>query len=277
MKFTKLTKKLLLSALSLGLAVVTLTTTTFAWYTTNTEVSAAAKGSTSGVSNDTSLLISDAANGTFGPSVNLNKVAKDLLPVQWVDGATDNVNQFQDKGGVVSTDVIAITVYFKISQAVDKVTNIYLSNLTIENSGSLDPYDNLASSNTIEGCPTGPYTVDAVNALDLVINNVAYDLTGKMGATAAANFNGTPNAITYYNEVMGSDNAIAEDGETADFETFDYETMDPVATIAAQETTASVTIYLYLNGWDKYCFDACRGQDFDITLNFTTVKPGTEE
>ena len=37
MKFSKLTKKLLLSALSLGLAVVTLTTTTYAWYTSSTE------------------------------------------------------------------------------------------------------------------------------------------------------------------------------------------------------------------------------------------------
>lgn len=272
MKFSKLTKKLLLSALSLGLAVVTLTTTTYAWYTTNTEVSATAKGSTSAASNDASLLISNAENGTYGPTVDLSTVAKELLPIQWDSSS----NTFEDKAGVESTAYITITVYFKISQALTAETPIYLSNLTIENTGDLTEYDNLASANNIEGCPTGLYTVDAVNALDLVIGEVAYDLSGKLGAAdASAYFNGTPNALTYYNEVMNleGEDALDENDETAEFEDFDYTTMDAVATISAGETKASATLKIYLNGWDKYCFDACRDQDFDITLNFSTKKP----
>ena len=33
----------------------------------------------------------------------------------------------------------------------------------------------------------------------------------------------------------------------------------------------AVTFYFYLNGEDVYCFDACKGQTFEISLEFTTV------
>ena len=88
MKFSKLTKKLLLSALSLGLAVVTLTTTTFAWYTSSTDASAAGgTGSTSGQTSDSSLMISGDKGVSWGPTATITSSEFDLIPVQWNETA----------------------------------------------------------------------------------------------------------------------------------------------------------------------------------------------
>ena len=35
----------------------------------------------------------------------------------------------------------------------------------------------------------------------------------------------------------------------------------------------SVTYVIYLNGWDEYCFDACRGQSFSVAVEFSTEAP----
>ena len=130
MKFSKLTKKLLLSALSLGLAVVTLTTTTYAWYTSNTDVAASGSGSTSGTTNDKSLLIS--ANGNeYGPSVTfINQVDGGILPLQF-DGTDFHAYGSSDPS---STGFIKFTLHFKISEANSAApTPIYLTSLVITN------------------------------------------------------------------------------------------------------------------------------------------------
>lgn len=281
MKFTKLTKKLLLSALSLGLAVVTLTTTTFAWYTSNTDVLATGAGSTSGASNDASLLISATENGPYGPSAPLGDLTEALLPVQWNGTAKEfqTVNLDTKEGTKTTKGYITIKVWFKISQALTSNTDIYLTGITIENTtDEIAPYDNLASQ-TGTGLPTGPYSVDAVHALDLVYGNTAYNLSDKMASYVESEgfaAEDTPNAIEYYNKVMGlsAEKQLKASDETANFAKFDtYKDLASVATITAGETKASATFYVYLNGWDAYCFDACRNQTFDITLNFSTEQP----
>lgn len=65
----KLGKKLVLSSLSLGLAVVTLSTTTYAWYTSNTDVSANGMNGSIAGGSDVGLLISkDGSN--FSTAIN---------------------------------------------------------------------------------------------------------------------------------------------------------------------------------------------------------------
>ena len=62
----KLMRKLILSSFALGLAVVTLTTTTFAWYTSNTLVEAKEVIGTSATAGDALLMISNDDLETLG-------------------------------------------------------------------------------------------------------------------------------------------------------------------------------------------------------------------
>ena len=32
----------------------------------------------------------------------------------------------------------------------------------------------------------------------------------------------------------------------------------------------TVDFYIYLDGWDTYCYDACKGQEFQLDLEFTS-------
>ena len=276
---SKLTKKLLLSALTLGLAVVTLTTTTFAWYTTNTEASATGKGSTSGTTDDFSLMIS-SNNSTWGQSATIEN-GVNLIPLQW---SAENDRFEKLNGDSSASGFYQFTLYFKTSGAAS-AKDVYLKNILIYNvertANNLKKFENLSSKTT--GCPTdASYAVDAVKALDLVIGTgtdaKAYDLSGKFASVAEeykyladqATFNGgTADAVSYYKDVMGITSDFGS--ETAEFEaSLDYSVslgQIPVGDVL------SVTFTVYLNGWDAYCFDACRGQSFNIALDFTTVQP----
>ena len=82
----KLTRKLFLSICTLAICAVTLVSTTFAWYTTNTEVSASNINGASAATGTSSLLISK--NGSdWAQSISFaNEVTKDA------DGNINNVS-----------------------------------------------------------------------------------------------------------------------------------------------------------------------------------------
>lgn len=294
MKFTKLTKKLLLSALSLGLAVVTLTTTTFAWYTTSTEANASGTGTTSGTTDDSTLLISNDYN-TKGADATWSKTtsfanATSLMPAQLVKGTFKNLK------GQAESGVYTFTLWFKTSKTTGSSNiGVYLSKLNIANGGGITPYDNLL--NGVTGLtdtlvPTGAnYTIDAVRALDMKIGNTAYELSGQFDYEEdSVTSKPTIDAEYYYNSVMGGD-ALTDDSDeltplyvgdgnvvtTAD-DSNNHVSIGEIKYVAANDETdtpahydvLAVTFTIFLNGWDQYCFDACKGQDFKIELEFTT-------
>ena len=98
----------------------------------------------------------------------------------------------------------------------------------------------------------------------------SYELSGKIAGTKSSTGFGdgeTPNANAYYDAFMGTDStddaAAYNGGLTA------LERGTAIGTIAAGEVL-TVTFRVYLNGWDAYCFDACRGQSFEIDIEFST-------
>ena len=40
--------------------------------------------------------------------------------------------------------------------------------------------------------------------------------------------------------------------------------------VIPKDGVLEVTFVIYLNGWDAYCFDACRGQSFNVEIDFTS-------
>lgn len=294
MKFTKLTKKLLLSALSLGLAVVTLTTTTFAWYTSSTEANATGSGMASGTTDDSTLMIS-SNNKDWSQSAEFEDLDALLKPVAW------NGTKFVDVEGkdAASTDVFQFTLYFKTTKSVaaenPAAVKVYLNKILIANADKtlIKEYDNLTDGKQAN-CPTSTtYSVDMVRALDMLIDNDDYELsnkftyaTDKESGFGEGNANiGTADALAYYNAVMGSNNQktrptepltntvtlAGADGSIADANFVEIGAMTATGG-AAEYEVLPVTFTVFLNGWDAYCFDACRGQKFTLSLGFTTEK-----
>lgn len=278
-KMSKLTKKLLLSALALGLAVVTLTTTTFAWYTSSTTASATkGSASTSGSTADSSLMISKDGS-TFGTSVELDSVETSLIPVQWASTEF----QTKDGDGVNTNNYYEFTLYFKATS--DVAVPVYISDLAIKNAKAsitdLTAYDNLVSSSvSTDGLPNdSKYAVDVVSALDMVVS------AGKKGADASTftttsykldktglaplgfGSSETPNANAYYDTFMEAD--TASEASTYNGALIGLARNTVIGTIEAGQIL-QVTFRIYLNGWDANCFDACRGQSFSVGLTFSS-------
>lgn len=272
-KMSKLTKKLLLSALALGLAVVTLTTTTFAWYTSSTTAAASSgEAGTSSQTSDSSLLISDAADGVYGTSVNLPKDGLAMIPLQFKDG------KFVDKEGKDPANNDAyyeFKLYFKTT-SYDSAT-VYLKSITLKNSAAdleaLPDYDNLLSSgNRVDGTPAlDKYSVDIVSALDMVITTngtpTSYNL-GQSGFGHKGFNSATPNGNVYYDKFMGTSTSSDANTYNGALKSIDHVSIGEVG--EGVDAVLEVTFAIYLNGWDNNCFDACKGQSFTVNLEFTT-------
>jgi len=77
-------------------------------------------------------------------------------------------------------------------------------------------------------------------------------------------------AHAYYNEVMETD--LTTDAITAGKALTTKYTKEAVTTLNAtgtNDTARKLTFYVYLNGWNDFCYDACQGQTFNLKLEFT--------
>lgn len=286
MKFSKLTKKLLLSALSLGLAVVTLTTTTYAWYTSSTEASAiSGQGTSSSKTSDNTLMISTdygtaGSNATWGNSADLPTITE-LVPLEWKDSKLSTLTSDE----AAESGYYEFTVWFKTTKT-EGTTSIpvYLTGLTITNTVDLENDESLktetnilGAGTTTEGCPNqATYQVDIVRALAIVVNKTgnAYNLDGvatvKKEAESGFTNIGNADAVKYYNEVMKPETDLVRTESLTSFAGVNQKVVD-ITHNGSSYNIVSVTYTIYLNGWDEYCFDACRGQSFSVSADFSTV------
>jgi len=297
----KLKRKLLAAGLALGATALTLTTSTFAWYTANTEVSMSGVQGASAANGDSLLLISKTgANGTYSNSVTLEVNTTTMQPVQYTVGTESSkapvFNAFAN--GAVSTDAAAATnyvtfdLYFRSSSA----SHVYLKEMSIVNNTAataLPTKDILTTTGTLlENLSTkSTYTMDVLRTLKLAYYTETH--TGETTAASSAvggafNFDGgafctysnsddssvMTNAHQYYNAVTGKSIATSGDGvksvDTALTAGYDFG-VTPAST--ATNNDLLVHFYLFIDGWDLQCFDAVQGQAFTVTMNFTSENP----
>jgi hypothetical protein len=205
----KLRNKLILSCAALAAVATTAVSTTFAWYTSNTEVSADkiyAQTSTAG--DDTLLISSTGATGTWSSKVSLN-VTEVLKPVSWgangngkttaaTPAADDNfyawdgntnavilknadessaaINIDSTPSKVGDTDVVAgqdgvlhFKLYFK---NLTKAGNVYVTKLTVTNTTGALPTKQLLTTTGLTGMNTTKvktYSVDLLRATNSLI------------------------------------------------------------------------------------------------------------
>lgn len=118
----KISRKLLVSSLSLAFATVALGTTTFAWFTSNAQVTANIKVGVQ-TTGDSILISTDAFN--WGSSVSIDKSDLAMSPVTYNAAAATlaSTDSFVKLDGTAATtaNYLQFTVYLKVSNANKRV------------------------------------------------------------------------------------------------------------------------------------------------------------
>ena len=306
-----LTRKLFLSICTLAICAVTLVSTTFAWYTTNTEVSVDGVKGTASTSGDASIYVS--WNGTdWAQSIDLTeiisgakgeqyKTGHSLVPLQLKADGLYNLAGTKDAS---KESVVTFTLYFKTAKT-DKNIPLYIQNIDLVNPNSLTPVDNLlylSSDKMMQANPENPeeqiqvnkpnvgvnrqvstYAVDIVKALGMTtVECNATDLTPITGGKAL-NIDlenlASPKAdieVTNANAVNYYNEvmkaSISETGTVGLTQIKeDAGQRSQIATLPQNGDAEAVTFTIFINGWDEYCYDAIKGQTFNFDIQFTTV------
>ena len=297
----KLKGKLIMSAAALAACAATLTSTTYAWYTANTQVSADGVTGTTAASGSKLLLISDtgkdgswsntltlASKETDPGNVNINGV--NLMPV--AHAANGEYKGWS--GNAVSTsaassdDYLQFDLFFKATEAL----SVYVNGFTITNTkaNALPSKDILANAGGLTASDTNKtYTVDVRRALKVETKSEVVT-NGEPSTTTYGQYNLSKlnsyedslktseyNAHEYFNEVTGNTietnvtttQSVASTEIKSTGKTQWTLGTTPLATEAGEATYLKVTFIVYLDGWDKACFDACQGQSISIALKFT--------
>lgn len=301
----KLRRKLLSAGFALGATALTLTTSTFAWYTSNTSVTT---GNVSGVTSteaDTSSFyiaaaqLYDQANNyavsTVGSYTNkatpvlTGTTDKVLTPVSYVDG-TGATNKYLPLNGAEGASVtygnysannIYEWVYRFRTGTAGTAVDLYFKdfNFTTTLSSDAETLYALAYGDGTGISGAGAYFADLAKAMKLTIVETPMSDASTLGSTATtstyslaawasqADQNITSaNAVGYYNTVL--DTSIAKpasyDSEIAAAKTG---TAIKLATIPADSGYVEVRFTLWLDGWDEYCYDICRFQEFELSFD----------
>jgi len=243
MKANKLFRKLALSGVALGAAAVTLSATTYAWYTSNTTVTVdQITGMTQAKADGTDVYVSAAQTyndlagatwGSWGPEVTpvVAGSANVLKPVSYTDGTNKGAyvpmasatGSTATYGTFDDTNVFSYALRFHV--ATDEASKLYFKtfNFTTDKSAT---YSKVVASNfggTTGIDAKGEYFADLAKALKLTISYQALDgatanggaLTGSATSTtydlttffknADVNIAATgANALGYYDSVMGT-------------------------------------------------------------------------
>jgi hypothetical protein len=194
------------------------------------------------------------------------------------------------------------TLFFrtsKVASAAD-APNVYLKSLTITNAatnaGALPAADNLNFNGDAAvggvGTSNSQYKVDIRHALGLTIYSTAtganvgnvngntFDPESRTTPYSSTGVtDGSADALAYYNKYMNTNYTYAmntnpkKEIKASNYTAGTGETVSPINLGKLDytgETYITVTFSIYLDGWDTFCFDACKGQTFGFDLQFTS-------
>jgi predicted ribosomally synthesized peptide with SipW-like signal peptide len=286
-----LTRKLALSAAAMGVAALSVTTTTYAWFTSNSEATASNVSGTVIDAGEGNLLVSTDAihwgkTATFGTNTNL------LKPVH-VNAAA---NTYTDEKGTAVTDgTKSYTVYFNISN-VAAGSSVHMK-VNLDGFSKKVEQTLLADAGTSDDAKAGnKVTVGLEDVLAMNIKDVA---TFPEGATAAktegitsplngknyryqAEQEASADAVTYYNNLLGGEpisrptTGYTEQYASTTIMGGEGATDFPLYTLGENERSAvfGLTFTFFIDGWDYQCFSAIGGSaitagkiNFEIKTN----------
>jgi hypothetical protein len=296
-----LTRKLALSAAAMGVAALSVTTTTYAWFTSNSEATATAvKASTVDAGKGNILLSLDAK--TWGKAATLeDKSSVKLAPVQY--GTVDTTAGYYGLNGTtdLSGNTISYTLFVQVSNvAAGSTISMNLSNFAFSDKQTQKL---LASAGT--GAPAGTeVTVGLDDVLAMRVENVALPgdaiiPTGLTASEVAANNkhyryldenSSGADALAYYNNILGEGLTRPASGTFAT--TYESTALCTVTTGESSPTTTynditcltlasdkrdavfGIKLTFYIDGWDYQCFNAVAGTSITGgAINFKVTPP----
>ena len=288
-----LTRKLALSAAAMGVAALSVTTTTYAWFTSNSDATASNVSGTVRDAGEGNLLVStDAKNwgktATFGTNTNL------LKPVH-VNAAA---NTYTDEKGTAVTDgTKSYTVYFNISN-VAAGSSVHMK-VNLDGFSAAVEQTLLADAGKSEEAKAGKkVTVGLQDVLAMNINDVAEFPTGATATKTAditsplsnkayrykAETEVAADAVTYYNNLLGEHISRPATGYTDQYDNTQTlmgatEATDfTLYTLGDDQRSAvfGLTFTFFIDGWDYQCFNAVAESSFATgTFEFSVVAKPT--
>ncbi len=282
-----LIKKLALSAVTMGVAAVTVTTTTYAWFTANQSATATGINADVTAADEGNLMVSKTGTaGSWGPSISFGTSGVTMMPVQRTATGYKTLDGENDTTGVFLT----YTVYFNVSDLPSQGGELYMSlgDMAFSQSKSMTL---LQDAGTDPSAKNGQQvTVSLADVLNMQVKKVA-DVTG-VGYTentyrylAETNANAVgPDALTYYNNVMHLETPLERPtsnytfGATALYTPAANEASATyneikLADVSSSTATFGMTFTFFIDGWDAQCFNAIGGQGITAgQFNFRLAK-----
>lgn len=285
-----LTRKLALSAAAMGVAALSVTTTTYAWFTSNSTATASNVSGTVIDAGEGNLLVSTDAK-TWGKTATFGANDTKLKPVH----VNASANTYTDeKGTAVNDGVKSYTVYFNISN-VAAGSSVHMK-VNLSGFSAAVEQTLLADAGTSEEAKAGKkVTVGLQDVLAMNINDVA---TFPTGATATKTDGITSplsgkayrykaetavaaDAVTYYNNLLGETISRPTTGyndqydETTTLMGATEATDFTLYTLGTDQRSAvfGLTFTFFIDGWDYQCFNAVAESLFTTgTFEFSVVK-----
>ena len=294
----KLKRKLLAAGLALGATALTLTTSTYAWYTANTEVSmSGVTGGTASSGSETLLISATGEAGTFSGKATYGLTTGTLKPVEYTAGTASAPTFKHLNNGTLESasagDVLTFTTYFKSNEASEvNIKSIKIKNSNKDSLPTADVYTTTGLGGWTVAEDGKTYTINVLRTLKMAYytetfteaggstatatsDSSAYDLTNVVQSCDGDDYKSGMNALTYYNAVS-STQLVAANAKPVSTALSTGTKYNIGTTPAGTEdgTHLKVTFFFFVDGWDDECFDAVKGQTFTVEMEFTSQKSG---
>ncbi len=273
-------RKLIMSAVAVGAAALATTSSTYAWFVSNTTVKTGEVTGNVSASN-ANLSISATENGVYG--LTATPTFKDgnstLKPITKNESSGDFGKYVNISGGEETSGFVEFDLWFNVS-GLDTTNFNYTLNIASATSADTTQADDGYHTALVDVVAAGTYTKiekgqkykeDVTKSM--VLSYVTGDDNASSSSTTVNNpFNNAAakyDAIAYYNAVVGSNVAKAS---TANFGTaLNNLTSDVVIRNITADGKVKVTFQIWLDGADDACFDGVASHTWEASFDFKLV------
>lgn len=260
-----LKRKLALSAITLGVAAFSVSATTFAWFTSNSDVNASGVEGT--VAQDDSIYIS-SDNTNWGKTCTLDASAITFAPLQLSNGDLVDL-----QGSELPNSYFEFTLYFRGTAGKNVVMTS--ANITTDASSQRAFVLNADAGSDAAYKKNATIAAGDIDASDAICLN----FNGKTYRNSAENPSAGYSAVTYYNNFFGYTSGNPGFLDAASNTTvYESTTLDSVTSSSSivlgtfdSNGEFSLTFKLYLDGWDNECFDVICSQVFNAEFAFSSA------
>lgn len=302
-----LTKKLMLSVLTLAFAVVSLGASTFAWFTLSKDAQInqfemSVKGG-SGLEMRVAKLDGSNASAWYTSELPVSVIQQYANPGEKLDAVTATLDGDKKVVSLKKLDGTAVKpayetggtyvgfkVQFKLSDAADTTSyDLYLNEYVLATKDtSVDWTSNIAYKGALGDYAAGDvkqyYVSDAARlAITTADAQYIYESTDNTGH--AEYTTGQPNAdnaaVNYYNAITSGEENDLDAADAPQYATASLTAAQKLGAVGqcpdSQDYAFEITVYVWIEGWDGECINAIFAQTLQTQLSFQLPQAGEIE